>query len=212
MKQVVALVTLIIVACSDPESPDGPALDIVAGANVSDTISTRPTQGLVVRVSDENGGAAAGVEVRFETGGVLGMAVGTVGGQGFSSVVGAVTDANGRATVRVQFGFQTGAGRVAVAVPLFNLADTARYTILPGNPVSVRLSPADTVIVLGSSFTYRGTQVDREGNPIKTAGMFGDNGSVVEIDSSGLVTSSGVGRAIVIVTTTFNGPAQAYGS
>jgi hypothetical protein len=193
-------------ACKGPGEPggDGLALRIVAGGNTSDTISARPTQGLVVRVLDEDGRAASLVEVRFD-GGPGGMRVSPVSGQFFSNFASAVTDANGRATVRVAFGTRAGPDWIAVAVPVFGMTNTARYTIQPGNAVSVAPSPSDTIIPLGGTFAYREPLRDRANNAITATATYTASGNAVQVSSSGTVTGLAVGFATVTGTVTLNG-------
>ena len=73
-RAVVLALLLTPIACDDdgtgtgPEEERGePGVHIVAGAGVTDSIDAEPTQALVVEVFDEDGHAAVGAVVRFET-------------------------------------------------------------------------------------------------------------------------------------------------
>jgi hypothetical protein len=207
-----ALLVLIAVALTtacggdDPTgSNSGPRLRITAGANSTDTISSMPTQGLVVEVRDATGKPAAGVEVRFESNDTGGMFVSGVAESSWHYVSGATTDANGRAAVRVLYGLRAGSAWIATSVPLYNLADTARYTIQPGAAAEVELSPKDTAITAGATFTYRGAVVDRAGNARPDAAMYEAVGTAITVSSTGKVSAVGFGNATVIARVIANG-------
>jgi len=195
-----------IAACKDDggTSPQtGPALRIIAGAGIADTISAVPVQGLVVQVMGEDGQPAAGVEVRFEVPAdpeppfLPRMQVGAVGAATFGTVAGATTHADGRATVRVRLGERAGPASVVISVPLYGLTDTAEYTVLPGNAVGTMLAPKDTALPVGAGFTYRGSTRDRAGNPRKDPAAWEVTGSAVTVDQTGRVTTSSPGIAVV---------------
>jgi hypothetical protein len=201
-------------ACEDggTSPPTGPALRILAGAGVTDTISTAPLQGLVVQVLDEDGQPDVGVEVRFEVPSDAGtpfvpprIQVAAVGAPTFGAVAGATTDANGRATVRVRLGERAGPAGIVISVPLYSLVDTAEYTVLPGNAVSVMLSPKDTAVLPGTDFTYRGSTRDRAGNARLDPATWEVSGSAVSVDQSGRVTALSTGFAVVRVRATVGG-------
>jgi hypothetical protein len=189
--------------CGDSSSPsENKAIGIVAGANVTDTISAIQTQGLVVQLRRPDGSPDVGVEVRFEAPAQSRMLVSGVGQASFDTLATATTDAAGRATVRVQMGTRAGAGWVAVLVPLIALRDTARYTIVPGNATRVALSPRDTAVLPGVSFTYRGSTVDRAGNARPDPATFTTTGSSVRVTTAGRVTVQGFGISRIHVRAT----------
>ena len=210
MKAAVACAALAgaLLACDDDggTSPQtGPALRIVAGAGITDTISAIPAQGLVVQVLDEDGRPEPGVDVRFEV--PLDpvapypprMAVASVGATWFDVVASDTMDSNGRAVARVQLGERAGPAGVVISVPLYGLVDTAEYTVLPGNPAGVMLSPKDTALAPGAGFTYRGPTWDRVGNPRQDPATWEVSGSAVSVDRSGRVTALSPGIAVVRV-------------
>ena len=210
MRYALLLLTAAIVtttSCSDSptESDNGPSLRVVAGAGTTDTIGFAPTQGLVVEVRDEAGKPAAGVEVRFESSNTGGMRVSGVGDNYWDQVKGATTDANGRAAVRVLYGLRAGSGWIAASVPLYDLVDTARYTIQPGAATNVSLAPQDTVITAGSTFKYRGAVVDRAGNPRPDAATYEAFGAAITVTNAGNVSAVGFGNATVKARATVNG-------
>jgi WD40 repeat protein len=182
---------MIVSACSrDGTSLEGASLRILAGANLTDTIGAQPTQGLAVQVRGASGSPERGVDVRFDATSTTSlMGVGTVGQSSPGTVAAATTDANGRAVVLVRFGNRSGAGFIAVSVPLFALTDTARYTVQPGAAVRISISPRDTVLSRGEGFRYRGSTVDRANNPRPDAATYESTGSAVTVDNSGNVTA-----------------------
>ena len=200
------LCSALLIACSDSSGPgslEGARLAIIAGANVTDTVTTIPTQGLVVRLRRPDGSADAGVEVRFEAPTQSRMLVSGVSQTAFGTLATATTDAAGRATVRVQLGSRAGDGWIGVNVPLYALTDTARYTVLPGAAVRVLLSPRDTALSPGGSFTYRGSTVDRFNNARNDAATFEvATGTSVRVTGAGLVTAQGFGISRVRVRAT----------
>ncbi len=203
-----------LAACKDDggTSPQtGPALRILAGAGITDTIEAIPTQGLVVQVLGEDGRPDAGVDVHFE---VLPdpvapfaprILVANVGSSTFGTVAGATTDAEGRATVRIRLGGRAGPTGVIISVPLYSVVDTAEYTVLPGNAVRAALSPKDTALLLGDGFTYRGSTRDRVGNPRQDPATWEITGSAVSVDQSGRVTTLSMGIAGVRLRATIDG-------
>jgi hypothetical protein len=188
-------------ACGDSSDPgDGPRLRVLAGANLTDTIGAAPAQGLVVQVIGENGRPDAGVEVRFDASSQNSlMRVVGVGQAQPGVVAGATTDGNGRATSLVRFGTRAGAGFIVVSAPLYNLVDTACYTVQPGAAVRVTLSPRDTAVVRGTTFRYRGSTVDRAGNARTDPATYESTRANVVINSTGDATAAEYGIAFVKV-------------
>src|SRR5690606_35367632 len=123
-KNAVACLALAILACGDGSTnpADGPALRILAGANLTDTIGAAPLQGLVVQVLDSDGRPEPGVEVQFESAPDVTPApplvyVGAVGDRWMLRTVSDTTDGKGRATVRVRLGDQVGPASIVIRVP-----------------------------------------------------------------------------------------------
>jgi hypothetical protein len=154
----------------------------------------------VVQVIGENGRPDAGVEVRFDASSQNSlMRVVGVGQAQPGVVAGATTDGNGRATSLVRFGTRAGAGFIVVSAPLYNLVDTACYTVQPGAAVRVTLSPRDTAVVRGTTFRYRGSTVDRAGNARTDPATYESTRANVVINSTGDATAAEYGIAFVKV-------------
>lgn len=194
-------------ACADtPFKPDvltGPALAIVAGDGVSDTISASFTQGLVVNVRGADGNAAAGVYVLFNSIGAAAVQVSPASDPTapFTAGQSVLTDGSGRAAVRIRFQTSAGAGRVAVSVPVYKLADTASYTVLPGAAAALALQPRDTTIQVGGSFRLRASAVDRAGNARADPISFESSGPAATISPGAQVTGVATGSVMLRATT-----------
>ena len=187
-----------------PDEPVAPALTLVAGAGLTDTIGAAPAQGLVVQVTGTNGKPEAGVAVDFEVPpdlGGAGLAIyrlalspdGTV----FQPGTAVMTDALGRAVVRLRLGTLPGPALVTVTVPLHGLLDTARYTVSVGAAAGVSVLPKDTVLEINRAFTIKATAVDRAGNPRSDAVTFEAASSGVKVDAGGTVIGVSPGRTFV---------------
>lgn len=204
---------IVLFALSCGRSPDGPppaagpALKITAGAGVSDTISASLGQALVVQVQGQTGQPESGVAVVFDapptpcayyqtcSGTLLGPARdGSLG-----SRAAAATDAQGRAAVYVRMGTWAGPVSVKITVPLYGLADSAAFTVLPGAAVGVGVSPRDTALDLGATFGLRAGLVDRAGNVRSEPVTFEATSPAVQVSGSGSVSAVAVGRAYVRV-------------
>jgi len=109
------------------------------------------------------------------------------------------TDSEGRTGVLVQMGPVAGPARIAVAVPTLGVEDTARYTVRPGQPSAVILTPGDTAIYIGASYTIHGGVVDRWNNA-RTDPVVYTATPGVTVSSSGTVTASTFGRYTVTGT------------
>ncbi|MEP6733128.1 MAG: hypothetical protein ABJE10_20970 [bacterium] len=185
-----------------PEPTRG--IRIVAGANVTDTVMTAPRQALVVEVHDSTGALVpTGTVVRFSSvrrSGTLDeeVLVQALSAVEFGTFASSNTDAAGRASVIVQFGTVAGTGRIAVSVPVLGVNDTARFTILPGAASRVLLEPADTLLNVGKSFTYRGGVTDQFGNPRSDAVTWKVSSAGVVVSAAGALSSTATGRYTII--------------
>jgi dipeptidyl aminopeptidase/acylaminoacyl peptidase len=157
-----------LAACSDGptdtpppvEEPPAPGIHFVAGQNASDTIDALVS--LVVEVRDGARNPAAGQEVVFQA---LGIASDTpYVTTPFGAPAPATTDAGGRVTVGLKLGQHVGAARLVVRVPALGYVDTARFTVKPGRPVKVGVSPRDSTVYVGNGYTVAVLNLDRYGN------------------------------------------------
>lgn len=172
-----ALLASLLPACGgDPGGPTGgshasPGINIVAGADVTDTIGATLRQALKVVVRDANGQVMPNVVVRFSSprveipnGYFNAVLVGDVSSVGASSFLAETTSARGEALARIVLGSVAGAGRVLIEVPEAGLEATATYTITPGAAARIVLPATDTTIAVGHSLVLSGRVVDRYGN------------------------------------------------
>lgn len=191
-----------LAACDRPPTeptprPD-PGLHFVAGQPGTDSIEA-VLPDLVVEVRDARGRVAPGVVVTFTVPeeDLPRLAVSRSGVAWRWHEATDTSDVNGRASARVAFGIHTGAGRVAVAAPSLGFQDTARYTVQPGALARIRLSPADSVVYVGNSYTLGAAAVDRHGNPRADAVTLAAGGQKISV-AGGAVRGESVGRAFVV--------------
>jgi hypothetical protein len=161
----------VVTSCGDSSGPRAghPGLTLVSGYNLTDTISATPAGALVVEVRDAQGAIVPqGTIVRFTPVPTPyfqpEMMVEGLTSASYGNFATGATDGAGRAAVLVQMGPIAGPARIAVSVPTLGVQDTARYTVLPGQPSAILLTPLDTAMYVGSSYTIRGGVVDRWNN------------------------------------------------
>jgi len=154
--------------------PFGPALRIVLGGGVTDTVDAHVLP-LVVEVRDQSGKPDSRSLVRFESqtvsnppnplfdAGVFVCPVPPCPAGLFAASVDS-TDAQGRATAGVRLGHKAGKWFVRITAPELGLADSVSYTVMPGAPAGVRALIADTALDLGEKTTVQGRVVDRYEN------------------------------------------------
>ena len=189
--------------CDNPVAPTGPpGITIVAGADVADSIDARPAQALLVEVHTISGTPARGAVVRFSGLPTVGgpnpqtsVRVGRIDEQPIQPFAVDTTDGSGRARMVLALGAVAGPGGVEVTVPELGFADTAEYTINPGDGVSVASEPADTVVYQSRSFTLRVSVRDRYGNPRPDPVTFEADSASASVSSVGSVTAEALGRA-----------------
>jgi hypothetical protein len=151
-------------------APGEPGIHFVAGAASSDTVGALFAQALVVEVRRSDGSPAAGEVVRLESaftgpdvwpGPVYDLEVASPASNLFVPIFADTTDAKGRLTVLVKLGTVAGKARLAVSVPALGMQDTARYTVLPGAAVGIRIFPRDTALAMGGTAELRASVIDR---------------------------------------------------
>ena len=185
-------------SCGDSSGPGGghPGLALVSGYNLTDTIDAKPVKALVVEVRDDRGAIVPqGTIVRFSAGGTFQseMLVGALTSTFYSTFATGETDGAGRASVIVQMGTVAGPARIAISVPTLGVQDTARYTVLPGQPSRILITPLDTAMYVGASYTIRGGVVDRWFN-VRTDPVVFTATAGASVSSSLAVTASTFGR------------------
>ena len=209
-----AFACLLTVACKDgptepPENHGGP-LTIVAGADATDTVMAKLTQGLIVEVRDARGALLPNAVVRFQA------VPSTVPGRTFepailvapatsafySSFASISADSRGRAVAVIRLGSVAGPAKVAVSVPELGLEDTAHYTVLPGSAARIAFTTRDTTVRSGVSYSLGASSADVFGN--KRTGdsiSFTAGPSVAAVDATGKVTAGEPGRGYVLAIT-----------
>jgi Tol biopolymer transport system component len=130
------------------------------------------------------------------------MFVGNVAQQHFGVFTTETSNGDGRVAVRVQFGTTAGPGRIEITVPEFGLADTAAFTITPGQSASVRIFPPDTAVFVKATVQLTANAVDRFQNPRSDPpvmySLLSQPVGAGSVSQTGLVATSSPGRLVVI--------------
>jgi hypothetical protein len=183
-----------------------PPIRVIAGAGQTDTIGTVLPKALVVEIHDANGKILPGATVRFTSVDGPGLLrVSPIDAQAFAGFASDVADAQGRAKTLVKLGIGAGTVKLEVAVPELGATDTISYAVKPGALAQLTLSPRDTTIQPGTSYTLKAQATDRASNPISsgvpTYSTMSVSVSGVTISSAGLVTAgSSAARARIDVS------------
>src|SRR5579862_3259702 len=219
-------VAFLAAAACGKNPPSGPCLcdsnpnahiTFTAGNGQSDTIQSTLTQALVVHVGAGPGGASSAHQVvRFQSvqdSGVYRALLQPLSGGTPSSFVAETTDASGETAAVVVLGTTTGSAWIAVSVPTFGYADTATYTVTPGNATGMQAAPNDTDAYVGNIVGIRTTLVDRFGNkrtdPVTFSLLSGPGGlqdRTLTITGYGLIQVVGSAAGFSDTTTVYGVP------
>jgi hypothetical protein len=197
------LVAALTYGCDSSTEPGSHGIRVVSGSNQTDTVYAVLAQPLVVEIRDSTGRLASGVTVRFRS--VLNangnsVLVWKADQQKWDIFTTAVVDAKGRASTRMKVMAEAGTMRLEIGVPEWGLADTVTFTSTPGAPQRWTISPYDTTIQQGASFTLKAIVGDQFTNPVPGAApTFTATG--VNVSSTGLITTTTApSRAKIIVS------------
>ncbi|CAA9340332.1 MAG: hypothetical protein AVDCRST_MAG89-2585 [uncultured Gemmatimonadetes bacterium] len=204
-------VSLAASACENPggtKKREPAGIRVVSGAGVTDTVTAFLPQPLIVEVRDSAGELRAGIAVQFEASverlrGVdqPTLLLSAAAPDPYQWAATAVTDATGRAVMRVRMGIVAAAGTVTITAPTLGLASSASFTINAGAPVQLTVSPADTAVFAGGSYTLRVGSTDRWWNTIPTpTHSTASSATSVATVSGATVGGQAVGRATLTVS------------
>jgi hypothetical protein len=206
-----ALAVALAAACTgDGTGPGGrPGIHLRSELPASDTI-TAPLPRLELQVLDAEGEPAAGVAVELRSEPApntcyplcpLIPTLVLVGPQGYwETFLSLTTDAEGIVRANALLGPVAGPAGLLVRVPALGYEDTVRVTVKPGASTGLRLSPADTAVQVGRSYTLRTVDVDRYGNETpRGAATLSTFSQDVEIQGQ-QVTARSFGRAQITAT------------
>jgi hypothetical protein len=141
------------------------ALRLISGAGQTDTILAVLPQTLVVEVHDSAGALAVGDSVRFRP--VSSASVSRIAPMSFGAVASVAADGQGRAQCVVKLGSYAGTALVEAAAPALGVVDTFAFTVTHGAPARLTISPRDTGLAPGGSFTLKVLEItDQASNPI----------------------------------------------
>ena len=198
------------VACSDgigAGAPSGPGIH-VASATLADSVFAVHALNLVV--GDSAGKRARGVEVVLATPVVTDpnnpfaatyrVLIAPPDSSRFRPSLVDTTDDRGAVSVRVQFSYTAGQAELVVSVHDLGFVDTVHFAVEPGNPIGVRVAPADTALYAGRQLSLRPYAVDRLYNPrLDVPFEFRVASGPVTVNVAGAVTTTAIGRAAVVV-------------
>jgi len=182
-----------------------PGINVVAGANVTDTVDAALPLALRVVVRDGDGHAVRGAVVRFSSVPIApsgsyqmpSALVGDLSTVGASAFLAETTSAEGVALARIVMGQAAGAGGVVISVPLLGAQDTAHFTVTPGAAAKVVLPIVDTTIQVARPLPLNGRVEDRHANPRTDAVTYEAAGTGLTI-AGGQVSAAAPARAAVI--------------
>ena len=187
------------VACGNPNGPRS-GLNIVSGANGSDTVLSIFKPPLTVQLLDGNLQPMSGQTVYFNTNGFV--LVAPIDDPGFViDRLPATTDASGDASVWVEAKQYAATGKVVIVAPSGQSVDLY-YTVLPGAPALVRADPVDTALYVGGSETFRPYITDAYGNRLGVSPtyQYQSLNNALTISAPGKATGATIGRGSVVVS------------
>ncbi len=207
---VASIVSLTLASCRDTAGlgtdAAPPGLRVIAGAGVSDTIDATLPNPVIVELRDSTGRAPSGQVLRvavtvtapayFPNAAIAKSATG-------SYVVSYVdtTDAAGRASVHVRLGRQAGPTGIIVLTADERWQTDASFTILPGAPASLAVSPNDTAVYATRTFQLAAAVTDRGGNPRTETPTYSTlTPSLVSVTAAGATSSLAIGRGAIRAT------------
>jgi WD40 repeat protein len=197
------LVAALTYACDSSTEPGSRGVRVVSGGSQTDTVFAVLAQPLVVEIRDSTGRLASGVTVRFQS--LLNsngnsVLVWKADQQKWDIFTTAVVDAKGRASTRMKVMAEAGTMRLQIGVPEWGIADTVTFTSTPGAPQRWTISPYDTAMRSGTSFTLKAIVGDQFTNPVPGAvPTFTATG--VSVSPTGQVTTTTApSRAKIVVS------------
>ena len=186
-------------ACGNPNGPSS-GLNIVSGANLSDTVGSILKPPLTVQLLDGNLQPLSGQTVYFNTSSLV--LVAPIDDPGFViNRLPVITDASGQAAVWVEFKFAAGSGKVVIVAPSGKSIE-AHYTVLPGSPASLRADPIDTALYVGGQVSYRPFVTDAYGDRLQVAPSYRYQtlGPALSLSGPGKATGAAIGRGSVEIS------------
>ncbi|MDB4914675.1 MAG: hypothetical protein JWM95_2319 [Gemmatimonadetes bacterium] len=188
-----------------PATPK-PGFTFSGAAGTADTVGATLAQPLRVVLRDAAGQPMAGKVVRFTsvrggTGSAISALAVVVTGTTLEFTKWVTTASDGSIDVKVFLGDGAGAASIAIQMDDSQLyADTARFTALPGNAVSITSAPQDTAIAVGGSYTVTSVVRDRAGNARPDALSYRALDGSITLSAARQVTASTIARSGVIAS------------
>jgi hypothetical protein len=158
----------------NPNEPRITGLRAISPAAAPDTVGTRLAEFVIVELRDSTGKVQPGLALHFDAVEAVldgvphpSVLVAPPGESVFRPGAVVATDQLGRAAVQVQLGRVAGPAELRVTAPTLGYSLPVAFTVLPGRAAFLSALPADTAVLVGSSYTLRITQQDRFGNAVE---------------------------------------------
>lgn len=191
---VVLAIALVASSCEEDfgiELPTPAAIQVASGTDQEAAVGTDLPNPIVARVTASDGRPVAGISVDWEV----------TAGDGSLSATSSTTGGGGEAETTWSLGTVAGTQTVRATVPQMSGGATFDATALPGDPVSLSVSPTSVEFTaLGETQALAISGQDAFDNPISEGGTWSSNNeSVVSVSTDGVVTAEGNGSATVTV-------------
>lgn len=156
----------------DPMTTSPPAeLRIVSGSRVADTIQSLPAQAVTIEVVDAAGRPVPDQEVRFVApvgiDGTVPFDLSPIDGNVFGERATMMTDRRGLAGAVLRLGTVAEEQVLTIRIVGTLIQAEAEVATLPGNAVTLSLTPGDTAAYAGRSYPLRTEMWDRFGNVVE---------------------------------------------
>ena len=109
------------------------------------------------------------------------------------------TDEHGEVRFTTQAGLFVGQDYVLVSAPLLEHADSLSFEIKPGRVSRAEVSPADTAVLVGTTYPLRVAAFDRDDNPLDVTTTVTSDSTEIATGGAGAVTARAIGRATLRV-------------
>ena len=196
-----AIAAVLLAGCGTATEPSNGAarFEVLSGGDVRDTIDAPLPVALRVQLLDSTGAPVASEPVQFlgartnPPNPVYTAFVSPLELVKFTAKVTDTTDDAGQVEVRVQLGPLLGETGITVTAERLGVSKTVTYHVDPGAPAHVRITPADSIVVVGRSYSVGTQVVDRRGNGLAGVAALSPVGSEVTFSGARL-TGSVMGR------------------
>lgn len=181
------------------------SLHLISGGGLTDSIGA-PLDIIIVEARDDRGTPQPGVDVTFRGWrpvpfGTPALPFVTLAIPPFNNgpmEITPTTGANGRASVAVRLGVVPGIAWVVYSTAEIARTDSVMYTVVPGAPAKVRLSPRSGTILVDDTLRFTALLRDRADNVVPGAlGTVSLDGAAATLQDGTLIRGATYGNALV---------------